>query len=317
MLAGMNPRKSALAEPMPVHPGRWRSWMAALRPASLPLAASPVLVGTAAAFWQTGTVHPALAAMALLAAVLMQAITNLQNDVGYTARSGERLGDRVGLPRATAEGWLTPKAVRRAILALSLLAFALGMGLVTLRGWPVLVMGLVSLLAALAYMGGPRPIAYTPLGELTVFVFFGLVAVPGTEWLLAGATSSAGWLGAVSVGAVAAAVLAVNNLRDASHDRLAGRRTLAVVAGPRAMRALIGALLAVPMLACAGTAAGMRQPGWLLPLVLLPRGVLLWRALQSAGTGPQLTAVVLALFRLTFWVAAWLSAAMVLARVGG
>ena len=291
--------------------------MAALRPASLPLAASPVLAGTAAAFWQTGTVHPALAAMALLAAVLMQAITNLQNDVGYTARGGERLGDRVGLPRATAEGWLTPKAVRRAILALSLLAFALGMGLVTLRGWPVLVMGLVSLLAALAYMGGPRPIAYTPLGELTVFVFFGLVAVPGTEWLLAGATSSAGWLGAVSVGAVAAAVLAVNNLRDASHDRLAGRRTLAVVAGPRAMRALIGALLVVPMLACAGTAAWTRQPGWLLPLVLLPRGVLLWRALQSAGTGPQFTAVVLALFRLTFWVAAWLSAAMVLARVGG
>ena len=291
--------------------------MAALRPASLPLAASPVLAGTAAAFWQTGTVHPALAAMALLAAVLMQAITNLQNDVGYTARGGERLGDRVGLPRATAEGWLTPKAVRRAILALSLLAFALGMGLVTLRGWPVLVMGLVSLLAALAYMGGPRPIAYTPLGELTVFVFFGLVAVPGTEWLLAGATSSAGWLGAVGVGAVAAAVLAVNNLRDASHDRLAGRRTLAVVAGPRAMRALIGALLVVPMLACAGTAAWTRQPGWLLPLVLLPRGVLLWRALQSAGTGPQFTAVVLALFRLTFWVAAWLSAAMVLARVGG
>jgi len=90
-----------------------------------------------------------------------------------------------------------------------------------------------------------------------------------------------------------------------------------VVAGPRAMRALTGALLASPLLACAGAAAGMQQLAWLLPLVLLPRGMLLWRALQAAGTAPQYTAIVLALFRLTFRVSAWLAAAMVLARVGG
>ena len=184
--------------------------------------------------------------MALAAALLMQAITNLQNDVGYTVRDGERLGDRVGLPRATAEGWLQAAVVRHAIVALSLVGLGLGLWLVASRGWPVLVMGFTSLLAALAYMGGPRPIAYTPFGELTVFVFFGLVAVPGTEWLLTGDTSAGGWLGAVSVGALAAATLAVNNLRDAAHDRLAGRRTLAVVAGSSMGVRFAGALLVTP-----------------------------------------------------------------------
>ncbi len=296
------------------NPGPWAAWMAAARPASLPMAVGPVLVGAAASWWQRGAFAPGLAMLALTTALLMQLITNLQNDVGYTARGGDRLGDRIGLPRATAEGWLQPAAVRRAIAALSLLALALGLWLVALRGWPVLALGVASLAAALAYMGGPRPIAYTPLGELTVLIFFGGVAVMGTEWLLSGAVSVAGCLGAVCVGALAAATLATNNLRDAVHDRRVGRRTLAVLAGPRLARQLLAMLLLVPLLACLLAATVLGQSALLAPLVLAPRLLRLWRAVQRASNGLALTAVVLALFRLTFVIAALLSLSLVAAR---
>ena len=178
-------------------------------------------------------------------------------------------------------------------------------------------MGFTSLLAALAYMGGPRPIAYTPFGELTVFVFFGLVAVPGTEWLLTGDTSAGGWLGAVSVGALAAATLAVNNLRDAAHDRLAGRRTLAVVAGSSMGVRFAGALLVTPLLASVFAAASLRQPWLLLPWVLAPQLFSLWRSLHREQSGADQTRLVLALFRLNFVLALVLVFALLLAGGAG
>lgn len=201
--------------------------MTAIRPRSLPIAVGPVLVGASFGCLHSGAVDPVAALLAFAAALLMQVITNMQNDVGYTVRGGERSGTRTGLPRATANGWLSIGQVRVGIIVTALLATAIGVALAAWRGWPVLAIGVASLLAALAYMGGPKPIAYTPFGELTVFIFFGLVAVLGTDWLLTGAASQLSLLAAICIGSLSAAALAVNNHRDIAHDRQVGRQALA------------------------------------------------------------------------------------------
>lgn len=295
-------------------PTLWRAWSAALRPASLPIAVSPVLVGAAVAFHQQGQLPPLLTLTALLCALLMQLITNLQNDVGYTQRGGERLGNRTGLPRATAEGWLTPRAVRRAIVALSLLALGLGLLLCYWRGWPVLALGVASLLAALAYMGGPRPIAYTPWGELTVFVFFGLVAVLGTEWLLSGQTSVLGALAAVAVGSLSAAALLVNNRRDMAHDRSVGRTTLAVWLGERRCHQAMAVLLGLPFAASVVMALWAQQVWLLLPCALLHRAWQIWRRFARCAPGLAFNPVLFAVFRLVLWCAAALASGLLAGR---
>ena len=298
----------------PPAPTLWRAWSAALRPASLPIAVSPVLVGAAVAFHQQGQLPPLLTLTALLCALLMQLITNLQNDVGYTQRGGERLGNRTGLPRATAEGWLTPRAVRRAIVALSLLALGLGLLLCYWRGWPVLALGVASLLAALAYMGGPRPIAYTPWGELTVFVFFGLVAVLGTEWLLSGQTSVLGALAAVAVGSLSAAALLVNNRRDMAHDRSVGRATLAVWLGERRCNHAMALLLGLPFAASVVMALWAQQVWLLLPCLLLHRARQIWRRFARCAPGLAFNPVLFAVFRLVLWCAAALASGLLAGR---
>lgn len=282
-------------------PTLWRAWSAALRPASLPIAVSPVLVGAAVAFHQQGQLPPLLTLTALLCALLMQLITNLQNDVGYTQRGGEKLGNRTGLPRATAEGWLTPHTVRRAIAALSLLALGLGLLLCYWRGWPVLALGTASLLAALAYMGGPKPIAYTPWGELTVFVFFGLVAVLGTEWLLSGQISVLGTLAAVAIGSLSAAALLVNNRRDMAHDRSVGRHTLAVWLGERRCNHVMALLLGLPFAVSMGMALWAQQAWPLLPCVWCYQAWRIQRSFATCVPGLAFNQVLFAVFRLVLW----------------
>lgn len=270
----------------------------ALRPRSLGLVVGPVAVGVALAGSRTGVVDPWLAGLALAAALLMQLITNLQNDVGFTLRGGEASGRRVGLPRATAQGWLPVQAVQRAVWLLSALAVALGLVLVALRGWPVLALGVASLLAALAYMGGPRPIAYTPFGELTVLVFFGGVAVLGTEWLLSGAIGPASVPVAMALGSLAAATLAVNNHRDREHDVQVGRRTFVVCFGDRASMRAFGLLLLAPfaLLPLAALAAG--NVGVLLPLLLLPSALRLRRDFGACAPGVAYNALLFRCFAL-------------------
>lgn len=270
----------------------------ALRPRSLGLVVGPVAVGVALAGSRTGVVDPWLAGLALAAALLMQLITNLQNDVGFTLRGGEASGRRVGLPRATAQGWLPVQAVQRAVWLLSALAVALGLVLVALRGWPVLALGVASLLAALAYMGGPRPIAYTPFGELTVLVFFGGVAVLGTEWLLSGAIGPASVPVAMALGSLAAATLAVNNHRDREHDAQVGRRTFVVCFGDRASMRAFGLLLLAPfaLLPLAALAAG--NVGVLLPLLLLPSALRLRRDFGACAPGVAYNALLFRCFAL-------------------
>jgi len=258
--------------------GSVKAWRVALRPRTLLVAISPVIVGAALGYARAGTLDAAVAVLVMAAAVLVQIATNLQNDVGYTMRGGDRGGTRTGLPRATASGWLSVTQVRMGVKIVSVAALALGLLLVLYRGWPVLVIGGASLAAALAYMGGPRPIAYTPLGELTVFVFFGLVAVGGTEWVLCGGVGILGALAGTAIGGLAAAALAVNNHRDIEHDRSVGRRTFAVLAGAVRSRRLYGALLLGPFLLVPVMAAYARAPSLLLPLALAP---LAWRLRQD------------------------------------
>jgi len=305
---------SSSTAPAPaVVPGSLAAWSIACRLPSLLVAVSPVLVGTALAWERTGRFNALTMLLALAAAVLLQVISNLQNDVGYTTRGAERLGNRTGLPRATANGWLAVEQVRRAIVLCCGLTLLLGVPLVMEHGWPVLAMGLGSLAAALAYMGGPRPIAYTPLGELVVFVFFGIVAVAGSDYVQTGSVGATTWLAAVALGALAASALAVNNHRDIAHDRSVGRRTFAVVFGATASRAMYGLsvlgafALLVPM-------ALASSPALLAPLLLIPAALRLQRDFDVTAPGIAFNAILVRTFKLELGYAALLAIGAVLAH---
>jgi 1,4-dihydroxy-2-naphthoate octaprenyltransferase len=230
-------------------------------------------------------------------------------------RGGESSGTRTGLPRATANGWLSVRRVRAGIVLLALLALGLGLALVVHRGWPVLAIGTASLLAALAYMGGPKPIAYTPFGELTVFVFFGLVAVTGSDWVLTGSVGLVTVLASVALGALAAAALAVNNHRDIAHDRLVGRRTFAVSFGEGGSLALYSTLLLMPFALLPVMAWLGRAPSLMLPLLLLPSALQLRQAFMHCPRGRAFNEVLFRTFRLELWFAALLSAGALLGHV--
>jgi 1,4-dihydroxy-2-naphthoate polyprenyltransferase len=299
-----------------VRTGSPAAWIAAVRPNSLLVAVSPVLVGAALGWLRTGALDWTVAAIILAAALLVQVVTNLQNDVGYTVRGGESSGTRIGLPRATAKGWLRVRTVRWAIVWVVLVATVLGLWLVALRGWPVLAIGASSMLAALAYMGGPRPIAYTPWGEATVFVFFGLVAVMGTDWVLTGEIGAATAVASVAVGGLAAAALAVNNQRDIAHDALVGRRTFAVAFGAATAQRFYAALLFVPF-------ALMPLVAWLagtalllLPLLLVPSAWALWRDFLVCPPGLAFNQVLFRTFRLELVFAVLTGCGAVLGRLG-
>jgi 1,4-dihydroxy-2-naphthoate octaprenyltransferase len=296
-------------------PGRAAAWLAATRPRSLLVAISPVLVGAALGWQRTGQLDLTVALIALMAAVLIQVASNLQNDVGYTMRGAERVGKRIGLPRATALGWLPVRAVRAAVVLVVLTALVLGLWLVQLRGWPVLAMGVASLLAAVAYMGGPRPIAYTPFGELTVFVFFGLVAVMGTDWVLTDSVGLTSVLASLAIGALAAAALAVNNQRDIAHDTLVGRRTFAVCVGAAAAQRFYACLLLGPFALCPVMAWASGSAALLLPLLLVPAALALRRDFVACPPGIAYNQILFRTFRLELAFAVLLAGGAVLGRL--
>jgi 1,4-dihydroxy-2-naphthoate octaprenyltransferase len=303
-------RATALA----VEPGSLRAWGLAVRPKTLWIATIPVIVATCLAWSVAHAFDPQVAAIALVAAVLMQVVTNLQNDVGYTERGGET-GQRIGLPRATATGLLGIVAVKRAIVAAIALAFIVALPVMLRGGWPIVAMGGASVLAAVGYMGGPRPIAYTSFGELTVFLFFGLVAVLGSDWVLTGSVGDVSVLAALAIGGLAAAALAVNNHRDIAHDRLVGRRTFAVVCGEAGSRRLFTALIYGPHVLLPLMALMAQAPLLLLPLLLLPETRSLREHFLRCPPGLGFNNVLFRTFRLELWFAALLSAGAVLSRL--
>lgn len=307
----------ALAETHAVRADSLQAWAVAVRPRTLLVAISPVLVGATLGFERTGAIDWMAAMLVLAAALLMQVVSNMQNDVGYTVRGGELTGTRTGLPRATANGWLSVRSVRLGIVAVSLVAVALGVALVAYRGWPVLAIGTASLVAALAYMGGPRPIAYSPWGEFTVFVFFGLVAVMGADWVLTGSVGLVTALASVAIGGLAAAALAVNNHRDIAHDRLVGRRTFAVLTGEAGSRRLYATLLLGPFALLPLMALASGSAALMLPLVLLPVALQLRLAFVRCPRGTAFNEILFRTFRLELWFAALLSAGALLGRMLG
>jgi len=311
MAAKIGPRNPARS----VRAGSAQAWAIALRPASLPVAISPVLVGATLGFGRTGHVDMLAVVLVFGAALLMQLITNLQNDVGYTVRGGEASGTRIGLPRATSNGWLSVRQLRLGIVIASVIAVGFGLGLVAYRGWPVLLIGSLSLLAALAYMGGPLPIAYTPLGELTVFLFFGLVAVMGTDWVLTGSIGMVSVLAAAALGGLAAAALAVNNHRDIAHDRSTGRNTFAVCYGRGASQGLYSVLLLGPFVLVPVMSLAADAPALLLPLLLLPAAWVLRQDFIASGPDSAYNRILFRTFRLELWFAALLSGAALLGRL--
>ncbi len=261
----------------------WRAWMLAARVPTLSAAVAPVLVGTAAAA-ATGRFHLLVFLAALIAAISIQVATNFANDA-FDFLRGADTSRRVGPRRVTESGLLTPRQVLTGAYAAAGLAGAAGAYLVALHGWPLLVIGTLSIASGFAYTGGPWPLGYHGLGELFVFVFFGIVAVTGSAYVQTGSISIIALAASVPVGLLVTAILVVNNLRDLETDRAAGKRTLAVRLGPRATRALY-------VLCLVGAAAGpviMRAAGligaWFwLPWLVAPLLVSLARtALWSAG----------------------------------
>ena len=202
----------------------------AARPKTWGVAAAPVITGLAIALSETHCFDLLTAVLTAVLAILMQIITNMENDAGYTKRKAER-SDRKGLPRATSLGLLSIQEVEQAIKVIAFIALLLTLYFIYIGSWFFLLITICSVIAAYLYMGGPKPIAYTPLGEGIVVLFFGLTAVGGTYYLQ---TLSLSWtvlsLG-FALGLIAAAVLCVNNYRDCEHDAGVGRHTLAVVLG--------------------------------------------------------------------------------------
>jgi 1,4-dihydroxy-2-naphthoate octaprenyltransferase len=210
-------------------------WVQAARPKTLTAALVPVGVGTGLAFGDgVGRWLPALAA--LLGALLIQIGTNLTNDY-YDFKKGADTAERLGPARVTQQGLIAPGAVLAGALVCFALAILSGIYLVTVGGWPIVAIGLTSVFCGYAYTGGPFPLAYHGLGDVFVFVFFGLVAVTGTYYVQGLTVSPAAWWAAVPVGSLGTALLAVNNLRDAHTDAKAGKRTLIVRLGTKAGKA--------------------------------------------------------------------------------
>lgn len=262
----------------------------AMRPRTLTIAVTPVLVGVALAYLDAGSVLLDVLLATVVGALLIQAGTNLQNDAADQETGADRPGHRLGPPRACAEGWLSASEVRRGALACGALAFLAGCYLVARGGWPIVAIGLASTIAAYAYSSGPWRISHSSLGEVFVLVFFGLVAVGGTYYLQTGNITAQAILAGAYVGAPASAVLVVNNYRDRAEDLRAGRRTLSIVAGTTASKALYAGLLAVPFVLLPMLGEGERF-WWWLPLLLAPLAVALARRLWAERIGVGLNVV--------------------------
>jgi 1,4-dihydroxy-2-naphthoate octaprenyltransferase len=257
----------------------------AARPRTLPTSVAPVLVGTALAA-KTGHFAPGPAVAALVGALLLQITSNFANDY-FDWKQGADTEARQGPTRVTASGLVTPAQIKTATGIAIALSLAVGAYLIAVGGWPIAALGLASVAAAVAYTGGPK-LGYLGLGELMVFVFFGLAATAGTYYVQALSVSPAAWWLSVPMGAWASAVLVVNNVRDAATDATCNKRTLAVRFGVGFARALYVALLAVGFAVPVALAA-THQIGWggLAPLLALP---LAWPLVRSVygDVGPAL-----------------------------
>ncbi len=264
-----------------------RIWILASRPRTLPAAIAPVLVGTALAASED-EFHALPFAAALVGSIFIQIGTNLSNDYS-DARRGADTDDRLGPVRVTAGGLMPPRHVLAGTYIAFSIAVAAGLYLAAVAGWELLVVGVASILAGVLYTGGPRPYGYEGLGELFVFVFFGIVAVVGSYYVQTEELRWEAFALAVPVGLLSSAILVVNNVRDIDTDRRAGKRTLAVKLGRDRARQLFTAMVVLSFLAPVVTFALGGLTAWLLiSLIALPLAVPLIRTVSSRTDGPAL-----------------------------
>jgi 1,4-dihydroxy-2-naphthoate octaprenyltransferase len=262
-----------------------RAWISAARLRTLPAAVVPVAVGTAVAR-AAGAIAwgPALAALG--GALAIQIGTNFANDV-FDAERGADGPDRVGPTRAVAAGLISAAAMKHAMIAAFAVAAAFGLYLVSIGGWPIAALGLASIAAGIAYTGGPWPLGYHGLGDVFVLGFFGFAAVCGTAYVQLGHVPALAVWASLPVGALATAILVVNNLRDRATDARAGKRTLAVRLGRRATILEYAALLALAFAVPLALALAPSGSAWLaLPLATAPIALARLRDLAGAADGP-------------------------------
>ncbi|HUE25953.1 MAG TPA: 1,4-dihydroxy-2-naphthoate polyprenyltransferase [Solirubrobacteraceae bacterium] len=268
-------------------PSGVRIWLMAARVRTLPAAIAPVLVGTALAGY-IGVFHPLRFVAALIGAIFIQVGTNLSNDYS-DARRGADTEDRLGPVRVTAGGLVPPKSVLVATYVSFGVAVLAGVYLVVVAGWELLLVGAASILAGVLYTGGPRPYGYEGLGELFVFLFFGIVAVAGSFFVQVKHLDWEAFALAVPVGLLASSILVVNNVRDIDTDRRAGKRTLAVRLGRERTRWLFALMVyGAYLLAPVTWLFGPLEAWLLLPWLTLPLGAAVVRTVRNHTDGPSL-----------------------------
>ena len=295
--------------PAPVH-----AWVLAARPATLPAAAVPVFVGAAAAVSEGADFRPFVFAATLGSALLIQIGTNFANDYSDFHRGADHEG-RLGPVRVTQSGLISHGAVRQGIAVAFGAAAVLGAGLAWIGGWPIILIGVLSISCGLAYTGGPWPFGYHGLGEVFVFVFFGVVAVVGTAYLQTGRWSTFALALSVPIGLLVTNVLVINNLRDLPTDRAAEKRTLAVRIGARATRAQYALFIALAYLIPAVLVITDPSRRWLLlSWLTLPLGFTLIRRVLSGLAGRDLNPILERTGQLLLAFGVSLAAGMLLGR---
>jgi 1,4-dihydroxy-2-naphthoate polyprenyltransferase len=269
-------------------PAPFAIWLEATRPRTLPAAVAPVVAATGLAA-QDGVMIPLAALVCLSFALLVQVGTNFANDY-FDYIKGADTAERVGPRRAVAAGLVAPQVMKRAMVLVFGAAFLSGITLLGYGGWPLLVVGVVSIACGVAYTGGPYPLAYHGLGDVFVFVFFGLVAVGATYYVQAGSVTAEAWLIGVGIGALATNILVVNNYRDIATDRKAGKRTLAVRLGERFTRGqfAVGHLVAVVVLVGLYLRGRLGGEAAVMAVGAVAVAGLQVRRLQRAGTPGEL-----------------------------
>jgi 1,4-dihydroxy-2-naphthoate octaprenyltransferase len=295
----------------------WNSWGLAIRLRTLPAAAAGVITGSALA-WYDGYFRLSAALVCLAAAILLQIGSNLANDV-FDFERGTDTAERAGPTRVTQAGLLTPSQVKMGMLVVFVLAALCGLYLAWLGGWPIILLGIAAIVSAIAYTGGPLPLGYYGMGDLFVFIFFGLASVAGTYYVQAGVVSAAAWWMAIPPGLIITAILVVNNLRDLENDRKAGKRTLAVILGERGTRreyllCVIVAYLVIPLAALLGLIPWLSLLTWAsLPLAFRITRIVFTqkgRPLNAALAG---TGQIALFFSILFWIGMFLSKELPLA----
>jgi 1,4-dihydroxy-2-naphthoate octaprenyltransferase len=294
-------------------PSGVRIWLMAARIRTLPASVAPVLVGTALAGFQH-VFHPLRFFAALVGAMLIQVGTNLSNDYS-DARRGADAEDRLGPVRVTAGGLVPPRRVLLATYITFGLAVLVGIYLIVVAGWQLLLVGVASILAGILYTGGPRPYGYEGLGELFVFLFFGIVAVAGSYFVQVKHLDWEAFALAVPVGLLAAGILMVNNVRDIETDRRAGKRTLAVRLGRRRTRSLFAAIVYLSYLLAPVTWLFGPLHAWvLLPWLTLPVAAKVVRMVRNRVDGASLNEALAQMGVLQLAFCTLLSAGLLLSR---